>query len=352
MPAYEITLEDAKNDVALKQISGTCSSSAEFLALINEAEKALAIRGGWFDLQQRITFCLSGCRIVWPDFVGTIKGVRFCRGGLASMQNQWYSFVNNNFGGGWGDGYGRGYGGYGDNGYAFNGAHGHRHANCVIEDDGTRPCYNEISGTTGKQIRYCVVKAEDVGKKITLFGKQYGEQPLQERQDGAWVMGQTLTAANPYIQTANLITEISSITREATNGMAYLYEYDPNTGLLRDLAVFKPYETNPRYRCSRIQNRIEGRKDSNGVCWTSIEALVKLKFIPLVNDRDFLPISNLRAVKLAIQAIQAEQANNDELAQTKWAKAVEDLTLELEDKQPKKQIPVRVNLGRTISNPI
>ncbi len=121
---------------------------------------------------------------------------------------------------------------------------------------------------------------------------------------------------------------------------------------MRDLAAFQPYETNPRYRCSRILNIPDRKKDSNGVCWTSIEALVKLKFIPAKHPRDFLFISNLRAVKLAIQAIKNEEAQNDSLANVKWAEAVHELNLELEDLQPKRQVPVRIGLGRTITNPI
>jgi hypothetical protein len=354
MPAYELTVDDARNDVAIKQISGVCSDSDEFLALLNEAEKSLAIRGGWFDLQQRIHFCLTGCCIVWPDFVGTILGIRFC-GGLAQMQNQWYSFVNNDmgqnlnaaygFGSGYGDGFTQSWGGSGT--YAGRSA-------CVVEDAGTAPCYNEITGSTGKYVRYYIVKPEDIGKKITIFGKQYGGQPLQEKDaNGNWVMGVTLTAASPFASTAMLVTEITAVTREETQGTAMLYEYDPVANKLRDLSAYKPYETNPRYRASRILNRSkDGKKDENGVCWTSIEALCKLKFLPLKHDRDFLPISNLRAVKLAMQGIKLEQEGNDQAGAVKWALALEELALEQEDKQPKKSIPVRMGLGRTLASPI
>ncbi len=349
MPAYEIQLSDIKDDVQIQQIAGSCSSTDLFLSMVNEAQEGLINRGGWFDLQQRMNFCITGCHIVWPHFVGTILGVRFCDG-VASMQNQWYSFVNNNYGAAYSEVYGLG-SGYGTG--QFNPYWGGQNR-CVIEDDGTRPCYNEIDGDTGKLIRYVVVKKEDYGKTITLFGRQFGAQPLQEKDStGAWVMGQTLVAAQPFVSTSNLVTVIDSVTREATQGMAYLYQYDPNTNVLRDLAAFQPYETNPRYRASRIANIGQrGRKDSNGICQHSIEALVKLKFIPLKHDRDFLAISNRRALKLAIQAVKLGNANEDNLAQEKWALAVEELSLELENLQPKKQIPVRIGLGAVISSPI
>ncbi len=425
------------DDIAIRQVCGVVPTSDEFIALVNEVEESLAIRGGWFDLEQRIRFCLTGCSIVWPYFVGTILGVRFC-GGLASMQNQWYSFVNNSMGAYQNSAYGLagGYGASYDGGYG-GGSDAYRYGNggCVIEDDSTRSCHNEITGTTGKQIRYNVVKQQDIGKKITIFGRKYGAQPLQELDNSAWVNGVTITAASPFgeaISISNnlvpsgaayndgdtytltgltagltytltmgvnelssvnggsglmlgngtftsydgtvifsekgpghfkpvtasvkmltaLVTEIDAITREETEGMAYLYEYDPATGKQRDLAVFQPWETNPRYRCSRIMNRPAGKLDANGVCWTSVEALVKLKFIPVKHARDFLPLSNFRALKLGIQAVNLEQQNDSVNAQIKWNLAVAELQREQEFLQPKKQVPIRVNLGRSIFSPI
>lgn len=349
MSAYTLQLIDAKNDVAIKQISGTCSSSDEFLALLNEAIKSLAIRGGWFDLEQRINFCISSCYVVWPHFVGTVLGMRFCGSQDGLMRNQWYSFTPNtmNFAP-------MGIGSFGlqaGNPFPLNGWR----SDCVIEDAGMKPCYKEITGTTGKLIRYNIVKANDVGKKITIYGKKYGGQPLQEQDStGAWVDGITLTAATPFVSTSVMVTEITAITREETEGMAYLYEYDPSANALRDLAVFQPYETNPRYRASRIINIPSRKKDDNGVCWTSVEALVKLKFIPVKHDRDFLMISNLRAVKLAMQAILQEQAGNDSQAIIKWELAVKELNLENRDLQPDRTTSVFVNsnYGRSIRNPI
>lgn len=344
---YKIQLQDARNSGILRSISNVGTASQAFVDLLNEAQEGLGIRGKWFDLEQRIKFCLSSNCVVWPEFVGTILAVKSCNG-LASVQNQWYSFVDNYFGS-----EGTGFGGLGS-GYGYDGFYrsggGSR---CVIEDYISRSCYNEITGTTGKIIQYSVVKNQDLGKKITLYGKKYGGQPLQELDaSGNWVDGLTLTAATPYVRTTDLITEITSVTREATQGMTYLYEYDSSTGKLKDLAAYSQNETNPRYRTSRILNMPTGKKDSNGVCWTSIEALVKLKFIPVVDERDFLFLDNLRAVKFAMQAIIAERANQDQEAIVKWAQAVGELNLELDDRKPKRQVPVRMNLGRTISSPI
>jgi len=372
MPSYEKTLADARNDLSLKQISGVRSSSDQFVALLNEVQQSLANRGGWFDLEQRITFKIRGTHLVWPAFVGTVLAVRFC-GGLATMSNQWFSFLNNGgsgawradygYGGSYGvNGFGNGYGaGYGSgSGWLGNGS-GTGKNGVVIEDDGTRPIYQEIANQSGMLIRYFVVNQQDYGKKITLFGRQYGGQPLQEPDPvtGDTVNGLTLTAVKPYAQSTPFITNIEAITREATVGPAYLYGYDPTLDILLDLGVYQPTETNPRWRASRIVNMPRQMKASNGSpncaadeCLCNIEALIKCKLLPVVAERDFLPISNFRAIKLGIQAVILEQSNNDVQANVKWLEAVAELNREQGDLQPARNAPIRVNLGRKIFSPI
>lgn len=372
MPSYQKTLGDARADLSLMQISGVRSSSDQFVALVNEVMESLANRGGWFDLEQRITFKIRGTQLVWPQFVGTVLAVRFC-GGLATMSNQWFSFLNNGgsgawradygFGGSYGvNGFGNGYGaGYGSgSGWLGNGS-GTGKNGVVIEDDGTRPIYQEIANQTGMLIRYVVVNKADYGKTITLFGTQYGNQPLQEPDPvtGLTVNGLTLTAIKPYAQSTPFITNITSITREATVGPAYLYGYDPVLDIQLDLGVYQPNETNPRWRASRIVNmprRINGpntqQNCSTEECLHNIEALVKCKLLPVVDDRDFLPISNFRALKLGIQAVILEQSNNDPAANVKWLEACSELNREQGDKQPARGAPIRVNLGRKCWSPI
>ena len=374
MPSYEKTLGDARADLSLKQISGVCSSSDEFVAYVNEVMQSLANRGGWFDLEQRITFKIRGTHIVWPSFVGTVLAVRFC-GGLATMSNQWFSFLNNGGSGAWladygyggslgVNGFGNGYGGgYGSGGGWLGNGSGTGKNGVVIEDDGTRPIYQEIANQGGMLIRYVVVNKNDYGKKITLFGQQYGSQPLQEQDPDevtpATINGLTLTAVKPYAQTDIFVTHISSITREPTEGPAYLYGYDPSLNILLDLGSYLPNETNPRWRASRIVNlprRISGNNTIQNCpadeCLFNIEALIKTKLLPVMSDRDFLPISNFRALKLGLQAVIAEQANDDTLANVKWAEAVSELNREQGDKQPARNAPIRVNLGRRCFSPI
>lgn len=338
--SYRFTLAEARVNGSLQDVAGVCADSAQFVGLLNEVQERLLRRGGWYDTEQLVRFCLTGCYITWPRCVGTVLGLRSCRTGQAWMQNKWYQIMGVHE---------AGYR-YGPNGnFSFG-------SELVAEDANPGPAHNDITGSEGKLIRYYVVKRNDVGKTITLYGKQFGGQPLQEKVNGQWRDGLTLTAAAPFVSTSIRVTEITSIIREATQGMAYLYEYDATTDLLHDLAVFEPNETNPRRRRSRLLNFClpDDCRDSNGVKRFYLDALVKLEFLPLRNENDFLLLDNWSALKFGMQAIRFENANQDDAAEIKWLKAVRELNFQLRDKLPTQQTPVLVDcvMGGRIGNPI
>lgn len=338
--SYKYQLIDAKQST-LKQIAAVCPNSTAFVDLVNEAQRRLLKRGNWFGTEILAQFCIHGGCITWPRHVGTVLGVKMgCE--EVELRNHWYSIIGPS---GWST-----YNGFGA---GFNLA-GFNDCGSEMTEVGVSPCYNEISGTTGKLIRYYPTKQNDVGKTITLYGKQYGGQPLQ-RQDtnGDWIPGIVITAAMPFGTNSTLVTHIDSVVRDASQAPIGLYEYDSTTNLVRDLAWYEPSETNPRYRQSRINGFRPGCKDSNGRCITRLNALIKLEHIPLVNDYDFLIIDDFDALKLAIQAIKLEEANNDELANAKWIEAVHELNLEDRNKLPNQQTPVKVRVvgGCAITSP-
>jgi len=224
-------------------------------------------------------------------------------------------------------------------------------------DANTVPIFNQVSGNTGKLIRYHVVKANDYGKTITIYGKQYGGQPLQQQVDGVWQNGLSITAAYPIAQTTTLVTKIDAVVREATEGMAYVYEYDPATTKLRMLAAYEPGETNPSYRHMAIPALActPWRCGDNGEKIWQFEALVKLQYIPVVNDNDFLLVDDFDALALAIQSIKFDEANDAGNAEAYMRKAIRELNYELRDKSPSDQLSVVVNIAgseRMLTNPI
>ncbi len=164
--------------------------------------------------------------------------------------------------------------------------------------------------------------------------------------DGAWRQGLTLAAAAPFGTTTKLVTKITSVTREASSGLMYLYEYDATTDLLRDLALYEPNETSPRYRTSMLDSMcsVPFCTDANGVKTAHVEALVKLDYRPLVNDNDFMLYDDLDAIALGIQAVKLEQANDHAGAEAKWMQAIREANYSTRDKQPELQTSIRLNV--------
>lgn len=327
--SYTHTLADARNSIPLKNISGVCSTSDEFVALLNEAMERLMDRGNWFDTEWLVRMCAySGC-LTWPRTFGTILGVKFCSMPHADIRNNWYEII-------------------GPCGCGWRSSH-------TIRDNGTGPTYNDITGETGKYIRLYPTKAEDAGKTVTLYGDTTGLQPLQEKVNGVWQRGLTLTLAAPYVQSTTLVRRITSVVRQQTQANVLAYEVDPTGGYVRDLALWEPSETNPRYRKSIVNGfncLPTACAETDGVRWRSFEAMVKLQFIPVVAENDFLAIDNFPALKFAIQAIKLEEANQDEAAEIKMIKSVEAMNFRDRNKSPGTQLVVRVTPTPYLSNPI
>lgn len=330
--AYTLQLRDIKRS-SIRNIAGVCVDTDEFVQIVNEVTRRLMRRGGWWQTEVLMRLCLQGCKIVWPKVVGTVLGLRFCCSGEVPIRNNHWAI--------WG--------------YRSHGWRG----DAVVRDDGTRPCYNEIHDTTGKYIRANIVHIQDVGKTIRIFGFQFGNQPIEEQDSsGNWVPGLTLTLTQAGVQSTMLVTKITSVVKEETQGRVFLYEVDPTTSAVIDLAVYEANETNPAYRCSMIQNMnsLFARTDTYGRKIRQVEALVKLSFVPVVSDDDFCLLDNIEALKYGIQAFKLSEANDDGGAEAKTILAIRELNFQLRDAEPGIQTTIRVNSISSdcgiIANPI
>lgn len=336
MSAYQYRLADARADIGLRNIAATCANGTQFADYVNRATRRLIKRGSWYGTDALLKLCTNGCDVVFPRQVGTVIGLRLCQSGAMEIRNNWWAIVspaNCGYGAGWNQGWGNSYGYGGGMPYST--------------DTNSVPIFNQVSGNTGKLIRYHVVAAQDIGKTITIYGKKYGGQPLQEEVAGVIQNGITITAATPFSQTTDLVTKIDSVVRQATSSPAYLYEYDPATMLLRMLGSYEPSETNPSYRHMRIPQLscVPHSTDENGVHTWHMEALVKLQYIPVVSDNDFLLIDDFDALSFAIQSIKFDEANDAQNAQIYMLKAIESLNFEMREKSPSDQLSVRVQVN-------
>ena len=322
--------------MGLREVSTVCHDSDKFRYQIDTVIRQLMKRGAWFGTEVYAKFCVYGSHITFPRYVGTVIGAATCQG-QSRITNNWYSIV-----------------GPRSCCSLFN-------PSVNLVDDGMSPVYNEVTGAEGKQIAYHVEKSGDVGKKVKIYGFSYGNEPLREKNsDGVWEDGVTVTAGyaggnTPPQMTTQLVTKITHIVRQPTQGRAWLYEYGPDANndiALNYLAMYEPNETNPMYRRMKVQNYagIPGVEDDYGRIRKQIDVMVKLEHIKLVNDYDFLLIDDFDALRYGIQALRADEAGNAGDAEVFWNKAVRELNFLDRVKTPPEQIAVKVRTGGFVAS--
>lgn len=206
-----------------------------------------------------------------------------------------------------------------------------------LVNDGTSPVFNPIACGRPVYIRVYPGVREDIGKTTTIFGVDGNGLKIQTKDvNGVWQDGVTLTIAIPYSQTPITIREVTRITKDVTQGVTRYYQYEPLSQSVYDLVWYDQTETAPMYRTSRIRFT---------PCPTSIQALVKLEFIPVVSDSDLVLISNLDSLADMISSIREKNAGHIQEAQALEMSAVRELNLELRNCFPNDQIVTHVEYG-------
>jgi hypothetical protein len=316
-----LTLGAARNARRLKQISGVCTTSSDFVDILNDSTEALMDRGSFWNTIKVLRGCIYNNCITWPRSVGTVLAMNRC-GQSVPPKNGWYNYD------------------------AVLPEHVHHWNRCgafpcasdlALVDGGTSPVFNQIPCLNPRYLRFYITQPSDVGKTITVFGVDgNGLDILTTRSDGTIQPGIVLSLAIPFVQTPILISRVDRIIKDETDGPVYARQFDG--AHLFDMATYGPNETLPDYRTSRIQS---SGCASNCNQWPSqISAFVKIQFIPVVHDDDEVQIENLEAQALAIQSIKLSDSFDSQAAETMMSRAVHVLNLQLRTKLPIDQIPV------------
>ena len=326
-----VTLADAKAS-RLAEISQTCTSTGDFLSLVNEATRQLMKRGNFWGTVQKVRLCTyNGC-ITWPRYVGTVLAINVC-GHSVPVWNNWYQFeplISQDFS---------------RDGFSF--SNGNLCiGNVLVENDGVTPVLNQIPCGSANAIRIFPSVRADIGKQITIYGIDENGQTLRTRNaQNIWQEGGTVTLAIPSVDTPFKLQSVSRISKPITSGPIRYFQVDAVNNVLLDLVTHDPSETNPMYRHSRIQGlRSPNACNTSNACsgLKTVDALVKLEFIPVVNDTDLILIENLDALKDMVQAIRKKEAGQIQAATALEVSAIHDLNLQLRDKFPNTQTPVNV----------
>lgn len=328
-----LTYQEARESQDLANVLGVCGNGESARSYLNKATRMLMNRGNFWGTVQQIQVCLDSDCVTWPRYVSTVLALVSCNGWIQPFNN-WYSFVP-----------------VGPAGIAADGF-GWRNGACIgnlsMGDTGTSSVFRNVPCGKNYYVRAYLQMRADIGKTITIFGKDSNQQVITTKQsDGSWLPGRklTLTASAPgYVSTPFTVSDIEYVLKDPTQGPVRLFFYDADNDVLIGCATYGPTETAPQYRVSKISHL--HHRCCIGSCDQSVKSvkgLVKLQFVPVVYDTDLVLISNLDALAMMIQSIRERDGMNTKGAADMEVAAIRELNLELRNKFPEEQTTISIN---------
>ena len=164
--------------------------------------------------------------------------------------------------------------------------------------------------TTTGTLRITVTDAADASKIIRLYGR---DQNDNEIYDATGVAGINVTTAAPSVTTTQQFSKVTGI--QAPPNMTHLWTLSVvNGAVATQLGAYQPGETRPSYR--RYQT---------GETRDTIQTICQRRFIPVVNETDWVIPGNMSALRMGLQSMSSEFANQQDIADQKQARAIDFL---------------------------
>ena len=288
-------------DVRLSRIPeaiGACRDDiATLVSTVNEAQQRLITDElqpdeGWWNTWAIMLFNLSqdDPYFTTPRGVARVTATNLCKKPVL-LRNQFYEYMD--FG----------------NGIRPLGCCSTACENLGAWDRGQVVTFFDIA-PPNKVLRMFLTDESDVGKRVFISGKDaFGN--IVYSQDGLnRVTGEFVELVSPFSDTTNQWTELSGIQKDITNGPVQFFEVDTVTGDDRLILQMEPGETIAAYRRYFVNGLPQNCcGDSENI---QVSALVKLDFIPVVVDTDYLLIGNLAALKEECMAIRMSEMDSTE----------------------------------------
>jgi hypothetical protein len=253
------------------------------------------------------------------------------------MRNNWYSFLQYD---GPMDNYG--WGNRSTTNWMGNQTWGSWMGNQVWAVGGVEtPVFQGIMGD-GRYLRFYPELQIDVGKTVTVFGVDNGNQTLRHQlPDGTWEDGVVVTLGSPFGSTSTFIRRIDRLIFDDHEGNIRAYAYNATSTMLEDVGTYEAHDNNPSFTRYTLSTNSTGACNIGGCdCIKSVIALVKLRFIPARYDTDLVLIDNISALKLMIQCIKYEEAGDRTSARAAELDSIRELNLALTDSYPVEQTPI------------
>ena len=293
-----LTLGAARPTIA--EAIGVCESSPRIPKILNLAVARLLPRGKWKGTYQRYRTCVSSGCITLSRHMETLEAFALCAV-PGVIRNAFFEFQGTSYG-------------------------VLREGDCpgnTAVDRGLACTFDDIGNSKTIKLKTFCDCDEAAGSYITYLGYDANNNwILTQLPDGSFIDGERVPLSTTAQISVNYFTKLVAVQKPITNCNVRTYAYDiPSMANVKALAIYEPDETLPQYRRYLIPGLGMSGTQSNCVddCdQHQIDMLVKMAFLPVRRDTDYLIIGNLPALELACMAIQAEKNNQWEDANVLW----------------------------------
>jgi len=291
------TLADIRASRIPESVNCTPTDS-RILQYINEATERLLLQGHWWGTTAKYAINVTSGSITLPRQIATIEKVAVSNQPIP-VRDFWYEWLENGLG----------------TRETTSGTD-----ECLFQ--GRWPTISDIV-PTGKQVNLICDVVADVGKEVLILGYDDSGNWIRTEQDGVMADGEVIALAQtPGTNSTHNFSSVTDIQApDDLDGQWWLYEYDTDTDAVRMIGEYDYDETRPSFARYLIPSLGSGT--------TLVEALVKLDFIPVRVDTDYLLIGNIPALKHMCMAIKAEEDKEYKTALLLEAKALKALNDEL-----------------------
>lgn len=298
------TLGYIKTQTRLPASLGLCPDDPRLVQWLNESVQRLIGKGLWIGTVGRFRICATDGCLSMPPQVASLERVAVC-GKVIPIHDYFYEFLENGLGprsalcnGGASGGSCCGGGG------------------CGVEEANLRgwfPTFADVRGASKKLRLICDLSA-DVGKRVLVTGYDENNNWIRTAPGGIWQDGETvLLAQSPGTDTTHFfdggITGIQFL--DNREGQVWLYERDTVASTSRLIGSYQYWEENPSYARYFFPSILSQAQTGGGCNTTTVEAIAKMEFIPIVKDTDVLLLHNIPALKEMCSGIKKAEDEAD-----------------------------------------
>ncbi|MES2367025.1 MAG: hypothetical protein V4563_14210 [Pseudomonadota bacterium] len=259
----------------------------------------------------RYRFCASNGCITLPRQIETIEAAAVCNNPI-TIRNGWFEFVEH---------------GYGqrveERGWTRD-----------MMDRGIVCSFQDIRGT-GKQLKVYNDLTVDGATQILFQGyNDDGNWIKTADGEGGYYDGELITPSASGTLSVSNFSALTGVQKPITQGVIRVYEYDTDLTTQRAIAIYEPDETRPTYRRILIPglSTLGSCTGTADTCATkAVTVMVKIAFMPVYVDTDWLQINSLPALKSMCQALIKEEKNMIDDAHKYEANAVRILQNQLQN---------------------